>query len=145
MKATSLLLFCLLASFAVAQKPADASADIIALENAWTAAEVDNNAAALDKLLADTVVITQPDGSIQNKNETLAYVRDKANHWDKVVSENMKVHVYENTAIVTGTYHEKGSSAGKPFENHGIFTDTWIRRDGKWRCVAGHDSYAAKE
>lgn len=145
MKAASLLLFCLLAPFAVAQKPADTSAHIIALENAWTAAEVDNNAAALDKLLADTVVITQPDGSIQNKNETLAYVHDKTNHWDKVVSENMKVHVYENTAIVTGTYHEKGSSAGKPFDNHGIFTDTWIRRDGKWRCVAGHDSYAAKE
>jgi ketosteroid isomerase-like protein len=145
MKATSLLLLCLLASFAAAQKPADTGADVIALENAWTAAEVDNNADALGNLMADTVVITQPDGSIQNKNETLAYVRDKANHWDTVVSENMKVHVYENTAIVTGTYHEKGTSAGKPFDNHGIFTDTWIRRDGKWHCVAGHDSYAAKE
>lgn len=144
MKQTWLLLCCFFPLVAGAQKPADSSANIIALENAWTEAEVHNDADALAKLIADTFVVTQPDGSIQTKAETLAYVRDKNNHWDTVVSENMKVHVYGDTAVVTGTYHEKGSSAGKPFDNHGLFTDTWIHRDGKWRCVAGHDSYAVK-
>ena len=145
MKRTLILLFCFFSLLAVAQKLADPSADIIALENAWTQAEVHNDADALDKLMDKTFVVTQPDGSMQTEAETIAYVRDKSNHWDIVVSENMKVHVYGDTAVVTGTYHEKGASAGKPFDNHGFFTDTWIRRSGKWRCIAGHDSYAVKE
>jgi len=144
MKQTLLLLCCCFPLVALAQETTATGAQIIALENAWTEAEVHNDADALDKLMAETVVITQPDGSIQTKAETLSYVRDKSNHWDTVVSENMKVHVYGDAAIVTGTYHEKGTSAGKAFDNHGIFTDTWIHRDGKWRCVAGHDSYAVK-
>ena len=144
MKYTLILLSCFFPLLAVAQKAADPSAEILALENAWTQAEARNDADALDKLMADTVVITQPDGSMQTKAETLAYVRDKSNHWDTVVSESMKVYVYGDTAVVTGTYHEKGNNAGKPFDNNGIFTDTWIRRNGNWRCVAGHDSYAVK-
>ena len=111
----------------------------------WTEAELHNDTDALDKLMADTIVITQPDGSIQTKADTIAYVRDKSNHWDIVVSENMKVHVYGDTVVVTGTYHEKGASAGKRFDNHGFFTDTWMHINGKWRCIAGHDSYAVKE
>ena len=145
MKHTMLLLFCFFPLVAVAQEPAGSSAEIVTLENAWVQAEVHNDADALGNLLADTFVSTQPDGSSQNKAETLAFVRDKSNHWDTVVAENMKVHTYGDTSVVTGTYHEKGTSAGKPFDNHGLFTDTWILRNGKWRCVAGHDSYAAKE
>ena len=137
--------FLLSSLLAVAQKPADASADIIALENAWVRAELHNDGAAIDKLLADACVVTQPDGSIQTKADTVAYIRDKTNHWDTVVAENMKVHTDGDTAVVTGTYHEKGASAGKPFDNHGLFTDTWVRRHRKWQCMAGHDSYAAKE
>jgi hypothetical protein len=25
---------------------------------------------------------------------------------------------------------------GKPYEHYGRFTDTWIKRDGEWVCVA---------
>ncbi|HET9407391.1 MAG TPA: nuclear transport factor 2 family protein [Candidatus Sulfotelmatobacter sp.] len=146
MNRLAIVLFCSLPlTFATSQTKADPGAVIIALENAWTQAEAHNDAAALGKLLDDSVVITQPDGSIQTKAEAVAYVGDKSNHWDTVVSENMKVHVHRDTAIVTGTYHEKGTSAGKPFDNHGLFTDTWVLRNGTWRCIAGHDSYPAKE
>jgi ketosteroid isomerase-like protein len=144
LKRTLILLLCFFSLLAIAQKPNDASADVIALENAWTQAELRNDAAALGKLVGDAFFVTQPDGSIQTKAETLAYVGDKTNHWDAVASENMKVHVDGDTAVVTGTYHEKGASAGKPFENNGFFTDTWVRRKGKWLCIAGHDSYAVK-
>jgi hypothetical protein len=72
MKRTLILLFCFFSLLAVAQKPADPSADIIALENAWTQAEVHNDADALDKLMDKTFVVTQPDGSMQTEAETIA-------------------------------------------------------------------------
>ena len=43
-------------------------------------------------------------------------------------------------AIVTWTYHAKGTYGAKPYEHFGRFTDTWVSQDGKWLCVASHTS-----
>jgi ketosteroid isomerase-like protein len=40
---------------------------------------------------------------------------------------DLRVRVHDNLAIVTGAYHEKGTSKGKPYENHDRFTDVWIK------------------
>jgi ketosteroid isomerase-like protein len=50
----------------------------------------------------------------------------------------MKLHRYGDTVIVTGATHEKGKQNGKPYEHYGRFTDTWIKRDSEWICVASH-------
>jgi ketosteroid isomerase-like protein len=70
----------------------------------------------------------------------LASVRDTSYRPDVLQSENMVVHMYGNTAIVTGAYLEKGKDKGKPFERRGRFTDTWVNLSGEWRCVASHFS-----
>jgi hypothetical protein len=35
---------------------------------------------------------------------------------------------------------DKGTYKGKPFNHRGRFTDTWVRLNGKWLCVATHSS-----
>ena len=57
---------------------------------------------------------------------------------DVLQSDEMTVHLYGNTAIVTGTFPEKGKHNGKPFERRGRFTDTWVYQKGEWRCAASH-------
>jgi ketosteroid isomerase-like protein len=113
---------------------------IIALENSWNQAELHNDAHAVDMLLADDFVMTVADGYTLNKAAMLASVRDTSYRPDVLQSENMEVHMYGNTAIVTGSYLEKGKDKGKPFERHGRFTDTWINLGGQWRCAASHFS-----
>ena len=58
--------------------------------------------------------------------------------------DDVKVEMYSNTAIVTGTYHTKGTYGAKPYEHFGRFTDTWVYQDGKWLCVASHTSLLKK-
>jgi len=130
------LLFFLLCRFAVA----DDKSRIIALENSWNQAELHNDAHAVDLLLADDFVMTVADGYTINKAAMLASVRDTSYKPDVLQSENMQVHMYGNTAIVTGSYLEKGNDKGKPFERRGRFTDTWVNLSGEWRCVASHFS-----
>jgi ketosteroid isomerase-like protein len=130
------LLFFLLCRFAVA----DDKSRIIALENSWNQAELHNDAHAVDLLLADDFVMTVADGYTMNKAAMLASVRDTSYKPDVLQSENMQVHMYGNTAIVTGSYLEKGKDKGKPFERRGRFTDTWVNLSGEWRCVASHFS-----
>ena len=113
---------------------------IVALENSWNQAELHNDAHAVDLLLADDFVMTVADGYTLNKAAMLASVRDSSYRPDVLQSDNMEVHMYGNTAIVTGSYLEKGKDKGKPFERRGRFTDTWINLAGEWRCVASHFS-----
>jgi hypothetical protein len=46
--------------------------------------------------------------------------------------------------LVIGTYHAKGTAAGKAFDHTGHFTDTWILRQGQWQCVASHTNLLGK-
>ena len=103
------LLFFLLFRFAVA----DDKSRIIALENSWNQAELHNDAHAVDMLLADDFVMTVADGYTMDKAAMLASVRDTSYKPDVLQSENMQVHMYGNTAIVTGSYLEKGKDKGK--------------------------------
>jgi ketosteroid isomerase-like protein len=117
---------------------------ILALENAWNQAELQHDPAALELILTDDFVITEPDGTIQSKREHMAATKDISYHYDALVSEDFRVKVYGTVAVVTGTYHEKGASKGSHFDRRGRFTDTWIRLGGTWRCVASHDSLPVK-
>jgi ketosteroid isomerase-like protein len=134
-----LILLCLLSLLALAVQAQDKTR-IMALETSWNQAELHNDAHAVDLLLADDFVMTVADGYTLNKAQMLASVRDTSYRPDVLQSDNMEVRMYGNTAIVTGSYLEKGKDKGKPFERRGRFTDTWINLSGQWRCVASHFS-----
>jgi ketosteroid isomerase-like protein len=116
------------------------SSKVIAMENAWNQAELTNDANAVQLLLADDFVMTTAEGTLYNKAQMVASVRDKSYHPEALQSSGMVVHGHGNTAIVTGAYYEKGIDKGKPWERRGRFTDTWMFIDGRWQCVASHFS-----
>ena len=131
------------AAFAQDSAKAD-EGQILALENAWNQAELHHDPAASDLILMDDFVITEPDGTMQSKKEHMAFTKDPSYHYDMLVSEGFRIKVYGTVGVVTGTYHEKGSSKGSHFDRRGRFTDTWIKLAGTWHCVASHDSLPVK-
>jgi ketosteroid isomerase-like protein len=120
------------------------SSKIIAMENLWNRAELNNDAAAVRLLLADDFVMTVAEGTLYNKSQMIASVADKSYRPDALRSSDMVVHYYGNAAVVTGAYYEKGSDKGKPWERRGRFTDTWMNLEGRWQCVASHFSVKPK-
>jgi ketosteroid isomerase-like protein len=138
MKSTvSVALLCLMIPFlAVAQD----STKIIAMENLWNRAELSNDANAVKLLLADDFMMTLAEGTLYNKAQTLASVADKSYRPEVLQSTGLVVHSYGNTAVVTGTFYEKGVDKGKPWERRGRFTDTWMNLNGRWQCIASHFS-----
>ncbi len=73
-----------------------------------------------------------------NKAQLLASIRDTSNQLTTEVSEGMKLFRHGDTVVVIGATHEKGTLKGKPYQHNGRFTDTWIKRDAQWLCVASH-------
>lgn len=141
-------LFALLALIPViAPAQADSvQSDILALENSWNEAELHHDPVALGRLMSDDLVLTEPDGSVIVKSEEVAFTADPQAHFESLESYDLKVQVHgDDTAIVTGAYHEKGTFHGKPFEHRGRFTDAWVRHDRTWQCVAGHFSVPVKD
>jgi ketosteroid isomerase-like protein len=127
--------------FASAQdKPETASAKILALEDKWNAAYKRGDIATMESLLADNFIITLEDGSTFSKSGYLAHNGDPTVHTETTEGSGLSVRMHGNTAVVTGAYHEKGTSKGKPYEYHDRFTDVWMNLNGKWQVIVSHYS-----
>jgi len=126
-----------------AQTPVQPDAEqtkILALENAWNRAEETKDSKALETLLDSTLVYIDYDGTLMDKAQFIASVKEPALHPEQIVNESMTAHVYAGSAVVTGVYREKGMNHGKPYLRRGRFTDTWVYRDNAWVCVASQST-----
>ena len=121
------------------QVTAETENAVAALENQWLQSQKTNTPDLLAPLLADKFVGTGNDGKVTNKAQALAEA--KARRYASAEYENVQVTAFGNTAIATGGFKGKGTEAGKPFEEHERWTDTWVKMpDGKWQCVASQAS-----
>lgn len=140
----SALALFLLALFAVrsfAQEKSDA-ATIRALESKWVDAYKQRQIATVASLLADDYVITQEDGSVYGKVGFISYSAGSL-RVDVAEASDLKIHMHDNIAVVTGAYHEKGVLGGKPYDYHDRLTDVWMKTGGKWQLIASHYSLPA--
>ncbi len=148
MKIRVTLCLTLLSGLLMARNPADdSSADaskLIALENAWNQAQLHHDAKALNSLVSDAFVYTDYDGTVMNKAQFLADMKDPDYRASLIANEDARVISYPNVAIVVGTYHTKGTYKRQPFEHYGRFTDTWLYQNNKWQCVASHTNLIKK-
>lgn len=133
---------CLLLSGSAWAQSKDAATEkaVAALEEKWLESQKTNNPDLVAPLLADHFVNTSSDGTVTNKAQTLANA--KATKYTSAENSDVKVAVFGNTAIATGTEKYKGTdAAGKPMDQNERWTDTWVKMPGgKWQCVATHQS-----
>jgi ketosteroid isomerase-like protein len=141
-----ILTLCLLAASAIslAQDKSDAAA-IRALELKWTESYKQHNIDILSSLLAEDFVITIEDGNIYSKAGYISHSADPATKVQIAELSDLKVRMHGDTAVVTGAYHEKGESNGKPYEYHDRLTDIWMKVGGKWQVVASQYSVPSRQ
>jgi ketosteroid isomerase-like protein len=149
MKAKLLLVAFLLSATFIAtisahQQKSESQSKIVALENKWNEAYKQGDVTTMNSLLADDFIITVEDGATFSKAGYIAHCADPENR--VLISEmsDLKVRVHPNVAVVTGAYHEKGTSKGKPYEYHDRLTDVWMMIDGRWQIIASHYAILAK-
>ena len=136
----SLVLVLIVGAAAQAAPAGTAEQAVTAAEHQWLKSQQTNNVELLAPLLADKVVETSAEGKVlAGKDAVLAAA--KAEKWSSAEYSDLKVTVFGDTAIATGTFTGKGTdAAGKPIDARVRFTDTWVMANGKWLCVATQDS-----
>ena len=124
--------------------PSEETAKLVALERMWNQAQVMRDADAIAGMIGDRFVDTEYDGAFSDRGKFLADFADPKFQPSIMSIDEVKVEFYSSTAVVTGTYHTKGTYGAKPYEHFGRFTDTWVFQYGKWLCVASHSSLLKK-
>jgi ketosteroid isomerase-like protein len=110
--------------------------ELIKLENDWNNASVKRDVAALSRIITDDWTVVNPEGTVVNKAQTLAEMKSGENVTTSAVADEMKVRAYGDTAVVVGRNTVKEHYKGKDVSGQYRFTDTWVKKDGRWQCVA---------
>ena len=140
------LMVCLLGSCWVAagaQESAEA-ATIRTLETKWAESYQKRQVDVLSALMSNDYVITMEDGSVYGKVGFISHTAQPSEKVDLVEFGDLKIRMHGDAAVVTGSYHEKGESGGKPYDYRDRMTDMWMKIDGKWKLVASHYSIPAQ-
>lgn len=90
-------------------------------------------------------MITETDGSVRTKAQDLAAIKSGQTKISSMVTDDIKVRIYGDAAVVTGRNTVKVIWMGKDISGQERWTDTWIKSNGRWQCVATHVSSIAQK
>jgi lysophospholipase L1-like esterase/ketosteroid isomerase-like protein len=137
MKKLLLLLLSLSALVGWSQKPsAEDEKAVLDTEYAWCQAYLKADTAALADLELDGYTLVEPNGSTTSKEQEIAEVKSGAIRFLALSSHELSLRVYGDTAIVTGRTVLKAIEDNEPHDGIFQFTDTFVRKDGRWRVAA---------
>lgn len=136
------IVLTLISIVSTAQKPAAAKASdretILQLERDWTQSFVTMDVAANQRIVADDFFGTEPDGRRITKAEMLAELKaEDALESNRLNEDDVKIRFYGTVAVVNGSESWKRKSDGKT--GRFIWTDVFVKRNGKWQVVASQD------
>lgn len=126
------------------QKPPDPE-KILEMEKRWTEAYKQRDVGILSSLLAEDFIITVEDGSTYGKMGYISHTANTSVRVDVAEMSELRVRMHGNAAVVTGAYHERGTSNGTPYEYRDRLTDLWIKSGGSWQVIASHYSVPLKQ
>jgi len=110
------------------------------MEHDWSEADLHKDAAALARILADDWIGIDFEGTVLNKDQALRGIVSDSGSLQTTVLRDMKVRVYGNTAVVTGTDTETGDYHGEDSSGKYMWTDVFVRRGNRWQAVSSQST-----
>ena len=112
------------------------------LSDSWGQSAVTKDTAFLKSIWADDFSYIGADGTVYDEKANLALYEDDTNTYTSAANTAFNVRVYsKNFTVTDGDNHVVGKDKdGKPFSRKWRFTNVWVRKNRKWKVVAGHAS-----
>ena len=127
--AAAILLLCSPAT----APPTAAPEAIHDLEKQFTAALLQRDSAAMERLLGDDLVNIGFEGQIVGKAEYMSFFRQGDWRYTRYETSNLSVKGYADSAVVTGRVDRAIQVGGKETVGAFAFTHVWVRAGDGWR------------
>jgi len=115
---------------------ADPAATLRGLNAEYDQALVTGDVEALDRIYSDDFTYTSPDGVLRSKAEQLAFVRAGKLGLASGRSDDVRVRVYGDFALITGRFNGAIRRAGATVAFRERYTTAWVKHTGRWVLVA---------
>jgi Domain of unknown function (DUF4440) len=108
----------------------------------WAQSLVTNDVGVIERICADDFAGVDIDGSLYSKADSLNGFRTEPSEFVSIHLNALQIRLYGNAAVAQGneSWEKKDGTPGKF-----VWTDTWIRRDGRWQIVAAEDVVADED
>ena len=115
---------------------------ILESERQWAESVATGDTAAIERILADDFIGVDPKGHLYTKQQMIDETRNAPKYFVSNRLNDVKVRFYRRIAIAQGSETwEKHSGERGRF----VWTDTWLRRNGRWQIVAAEDLIAPEK
>jgi ketosteroid isomerase-like protein len=136
---TALFLFSLSPVAALAT-PLDDEARIRAIERELAAASLAGDAKVWDAHIAPNLIFTNPGGHVNDAKQSTEGLRAGTLKFTSLEQGEMRVQLHGDTAIVSFDEKQAARTADHDYSGHYQWTDTFIKRKGRWVLIARHGS-----
>jgi ketosteroid isomerase-like protein len=141
----SLLVLTLLAVLFVGHVArADDAADkaqLQEIEKRSAVALVNGDFQALGGIFAEEWTLVS-DGQVMSRQQIFAQLKSGDLKFNSYDLGELDIRVFGDTAVVIGHGKPQGEYRGQKFEEAEMFTDTFVRIGGRWRCILSHSAPA---
>ncbi len=111
-------------------------AALVLIEQTWARALEEQDVQALMCILADEFEDAGPTGALADKHTILVRAADHKGVYHEL--SELHAHVFGDFGYIRGV--ATAITAHGPLNNKVRFTDVYVYRDGRWQCVAAHES-----
>jgi len=129
------LLSIVSAAPALAQSKAER--EVLKLNKEYEEAIARRDASVHERLFAADYTYTPGNGNIMGREEHMSFTKSAAVEVKSLRSEDLRVRIYGDTAVVTGMWVSVDRRAGREFaERRNRYLLVYVRRAGRWQIVA---------
>ena len=110
------------------------------LETEWNVAHLRSDAAALDQIFSDDVVVIVPGMRVMTKADAVGMFRSGRMKFDKYDTSETTFRILNDTAIVTGRLKRTRVINGASTDDDWRFTKVYVHRTERWQVISFHAS-----
>ena len=145
MKTATLIVFAAVFTGRLSLAQTPAQQEVLQFERDACKAFLEADVVALERVLTPDFTLTLSNGEVSTRADEINELHSGKVQYDVFENYDMLARLYGNdSAVVLGKTRVKGTADGKPFDRVVQFTDTLIKREGRWQLAAGHVSRIEK-
>jgi hypothetical protein len=110
--------------------------ELLRLADAWATAELRGDTAFLETRLTDDFIGIGPLGFMLTKQEWLARHRSGDLKYESFNLDEIKVRVYNDTAVLIGRQVQNAAYRGNPIQGQFRITLVFVQQQGQWRLAS---------